>query len=169
MPGVRIALDTPGPCRSPGVQRSTNPGAPQFANAAQSVCRITGHRQIALVSTNTPARAKLIATLSEHGSRAVLENGEEHRHDQDHKGRQDKQDYFRSHRGRPQTVVRMWVSLIALRPYTQRLRHSPAKGQDALRIGSSQPVISVPPDNNTDVRPVRRFCEENGGFVFFDG
>ena len=36
MPGVRIALGTPGLCRSPGIQRSTKPSAPQFADAAQS-------------------------------------------------------------------------------------------------------------------------------------
>ncbi len=66
MPGVRIALDTPGPCRSPSVQRSTNPGAPQFADTAQSVCRITGRHKIALVSTKKPAVAKLMATLTEH-------------------------------------------------------------------------------------------------------
>ena len=66
MPVVRIALGTPEPCRIPGVQRSTNPGAPQFANAAQSVCRITGRHKIALVSTKNPAVAKLMATLSEY-------------------------------------------------------------------------------------------------------
>ena len=65
-PGVRFALGKPRPSRSPGIQRSTNPGAPQFANAAQSVCRITGHHKIALASTKKPAVAKQMATLGEH-------------------------------------------------------------------------------------------------------